>query len=60
MEKLVRNIVVELIEKINLYEGKGIEVRFRYADRFEEAAEMMEGRRGKLPESGEKRMEVVS
>lgn len=51
---------MELIEKINLYEGKGIEVRFRYADRFEEAAEMMEGRRGKLPESGEKRMEVVS
>lgn len=33
---------MELIEKINVYEGKRIEVRFRYADRFEEAVEMME------------------
>lgn len=60
MDKLVRNVVVELIEKISVYEDKRIEVRFRYEDRFEEVLEMMEGMKAELQENGVKRLGEVS
>lgn len=36
IEKLERNVVVELIEHIKVYEDKRIEIVFRYADRYKE------------------------
>lgn len=36
IEKLVRNVVVELIDYIRIYEDKRIEIVFRYADNYKE------------------------
>lgn len=37
VDTLTRNVVVELIENICIYEGKRVEITFRYADKYEEA-----------------------
>jgi len=39
IENLTRNIVVELIERITVFEGGKIEVRFRYHNSFENAVQ---------------------
>ena len=36
IEKLERNVVVELIDYIKIYEDKRIEIVFRYADNYKE------------------------
>jgi len=41
IEKLIRNAAVELIEQIRIYEDKRIEVRFRYADKYQSASELI-------------------
>ena len=37
VETLTRNVVVELIESICVYEDKRLEIKFRYADKYAEA-----------------------
>ncbi len=37
IETLTRNVVVELLESIRIYEGKRVEITFRYADKYAEA-----------------------
>ena len=37
VESLTRNVVVELIDNIRVYEDKRLEITFRYADRYAEA-----------------------
>ena len=55
IRSLVRSVVVELIEEIQVYEDKRIEVRFKYEDRYQEALELLEDA-GSLP--GADRREV--
>lgn len=42
IQMLMRNVVVELIDRINVYEDKRIEVKFRYADKYLEAVDLVE------------------
>lgn len=37
VETLTRNVVVELIDHIRVYEDKRLEITFRYADKYAEA-----------------------
>lgn len=42
VEKLSRELVIHLIERIDIYEGKRITIRFRYQNRFKMAEKMLE------------------
>lgn len=42
VDKLIRKVVVELLDHVRVYEDKRIEVRFRYEDKYLEALELVE------------------
>lgn len=42
IEKLTRDILIELIDHIKVYEGGNISVKFKYADEFRRMAEYIE------------------
>ena len=42
IDKLTRDILIELIDHIKVYEGGNISVKFKYADEFRRMAEYIE------------------
>lgn len=42
VDKLIRKVVVELIDRVCVYEDKRIEIRFRYEDKYLEGLELVE------------------
>ena len=42
IEKLTRDILIELVDHIKVYEGGNISVKFKYADEFRRMAEYIE------------------
>ena len=60
IRSLVRSVVVELVEEIRVYEGKRMEVKFRYEDRYLEAVKLLEGAGGTPLETGAEAEREVS
>ena len=60
VETLTRNVVVELIESICVYEDKRLEVKFRYADKYAEALYLISNIDGTHSDEENKTLQEVS
>ena len=60
VETLTRNVVVELIESICVYEDKRLEIKFRYADKYAEALYLISNIDGTHSDEENKTLQEVS
>ena len=60
IQELIRNVVAELIDQISVYEGKRIEVKFRYADKYLETVQLVKELQDELPIESRKLVGEVS
>lgn len=60
VETLTRNVVVELIDNICVYEDKRLEITFRYADKYAEALYLLSNMDGTHSDEENKTLQEVS
>lgn len=60
VETLTRNVVVELIDNIRVYEDKRLEIKFRYADKYAEALYLISNVDGTHSDEENKTLREVS
>lgn len=60
IESLTRNVVIELINQIRVYEDKRIEIIFRYSDKYDELVSLINSTRNSQADKDKQSLQEVS